>query len=121
VRALPRKPGDDLPDTMFLRPQRPGDHREFDALLPWCTPLFVYENDGNDWIRWSIPKPVAARSGMDAGCACCGESMLVEGDNDDYFVDTAWRETDWWLQANGYALPDVAQRNTPTPQKENEK
>lgn len=83
-------------------------------LLPWCTPLFVYELNGQDWVRWSIPKDVSARWGLDAGCACCGTSTVVEGGDGDYHIDTALKETDWFLAANEYAVPTVAKRNTPT-------
>jgi hypothetical protein len=87
---------------MFLRPRDPDDHRDFERVLPWMTPLFIYQADGQDWVRWSMPKSVAQRMGFNRGCVCCGESDKVEGDVGDVHVDTALSETDWWLTKNGY-------------------
>ena len=92
MRTLPRRTGD-LAETMFLRPKRPDDHRDFEMVLPWMTPLFVYEQDGEDWVRWSMPHNVGLRFGLNRGCACCGESETAEGDNGDVHVDTALNET----------------------------
>lgn len=112
MRTIPRRDSDQVAATMFLRPQRPDDHRDFERVLPWCTPLFVYTQDGMDWVRWSMPRSVGARFGLEGGCACCGASEQVEGDNDDYHIDTALKETDWWLATNQYAV-SVAKCNTP--------
>lgn len=112
MKVLPRAE-EALPETAFLRPVDPDNHADFERLLPWCTPLMVYTMDGEDWVRWSMPKAVARRTGFAEGCACCGEQTAVDGDVDDYHVDTAWNETSWWLEANGYTRPDVQGLNTP--------
>lgn len=104
MRTLPRRNVGDFAETMFLRPREPDDHRELNALLPWLTPLFVYEMNGDLWVRWSMPREVGLSMDLDRGCKCCGESLVVEGDNDDFHIDTAWKETDWWLTANEYAI-----------------
>lgn len=126
MRALPHKDGGDVTDTMFLRPRNPDDHRDFNMLLPWLTPLFVYQKHGDYWVRWSMPNSIAAKYGMDQGCACCGENLTTEGDSGDVHVDTALQETAWWLTANGYAVPnpteeELLQNATPSTKKENEK
>ena len=106
TKTLPRKEQSEIEETVFLRPQRPDDHRQFEELLPWCTPLFVYANKGKNWVRWAVPKTIAEKLGLPTeGCVCCGEKTVVQDDGD-YHVDTAWHETSWWLTANGYALPN---------------
>lgn len=109
----------DLKPTVLLRPRRPDDHTQFEALLPWFTPVLVYWKDGEDWVRWHVPPVVAEDIGLDGGCGCCG-SGAVEAD-DGFHVDTAVSETDWFLKANNYVLPPygVANRNA-APTKEGE-
>lgn len=114
--TLPRESFGDLVQTVFLRPRNPGDHREFERLLPWLTPLFVYAMEGDDYVRWHVPPAIGEQMGLtSSGCACCGEKTVIETDKG-FHVDTVWSETGWWLTANGYALPGVAVRNTTTPQ-----
>lgn len=105
MRVLPRKSEDELEPTMFLRPRNPADHRQFEEVLPWFTPLFVWRGGVTDWVRWSVPKEKAQQMGIAGGCACCGKDERVEGDMSDYHVDTAWHETSWWLEKNGYSHP----------------
>jgi len=91
----------------FLRPQDPTDHRQFEEILPWMTPRFVYRWRGAEWVRWAVPAATAKRLGLDEGCVCCGtkpEPLDTEGG---LWIDTAWHETSFWLEANGYALPDA--------------
>jgi hypothetical protein len=116
---LKRADHHDLEPTVRLRPRRPDDHEQFKALLPWLTPILVYRLDGEDWVRWHVPRIVGEDIGLGGGCVCCG-SETVETDGG-FHVDTAWSETDWWLTDNGYELPayGVAYRNT-APQKEGE-
>lgn len=112
--TLSRKNQDDIPETVYLRPQRPDDHAAFEKLLPWCTPLFVYEMSGKNWVRWSVPKSVGAKVGLSSdGCSCCGNRTVIEGEGS-FHVDTAWHETDWWLTANGYALPNPTEGDSPS-------
>lgn len=95
---LPRKDALDVPETMFIRPRRPDDHREFEFLLPQMRPLFVYALDGQDWIRWSLPRSVAVGIGWgDMRCACCGDGTPA-GDSESFHVDTALKEVDWFLE-----------------------
>jgi hypothetical protein len=87
---------------MFLRPRRPDDHREFERLLPQCSPLFVYaDENGRDWVRWSIPRQVAEKMGMgNMQCACCGDTeKQTHASTHSYAVDTAYDEVDWFLEA----------------------
>lgn len=115
---LTRSDHHDLKPTVRVRPPRTGDHRQMKHLLPWFTPLLVYRMDGEDWVRWHVPYPVAEDIGITGGCDCCGsDALAVEGG---FHVDTAWSETDWFLIENGYELPayGVADRNTEPPQKE---
>lgn len=95
---------------MLLRPRNPADHRQFEEVLPWFTPLFVWHGGGIDWVRWSVPKDMAEKMGIAGGCVCCGKNDRVEGDMGDYHVDTAWHETDWWLETNGYSNPTAPVR-----------
>jgi hypothetical protein len=122
TRVLPRKDVSEIEQTMFIRPRNPDDHRQFHEILPWMTPLFIYHGRGLDWVRWSVPQNLARKLGMGGGCACCGKDTRKTGDVEDFHVDTAWIETDWWLEANGYRKPeDVAFRNTLTPREGEEK
>ena len=104
MRVLPRVP--QPPETVYLRPRDPDDRREFEVLLPWLTPLLVYTESGRDWVRWSVPKQIGAKIGLENGCDCCDQqNVVLNGPNDDYLIDTAWNETSWWLDANGYTTP----------------
>lgn len=104
--VLQRKDFSELPATMFLRPRRTEDHREFETILPWATPQLVYMMNGQDWIRWAMPKAKADEFGLSSGgCVCCGEDAVAISDDGCYQFDTALLETDWWLVANGYAAP----------------
>lgn len=97
TNTIPRVNRSLIGDVMFLRPRQPADHREFEQLLPQCTPVLVYADAaGRDWVRWAIPKPVAQRYGLDQGCACCGKQ---EGGETEHarLVDTAYDEVDWYL------------------------
>ena len=116
---LRREDHHNLSETVRLRPRRPDDHEQFEALLPWFTPVLVYRMNGEEWVRWHVPQSVAENIGISGGCACCGEGA-AESDGG-YHVDTAWSETDWWLTRNNYELPPygVANRNT-DPTKEGE-
>ena len=98
VTALPRLDRSMITTTLFLRPRRPDDHREFEMLLPHCTPLFVYaDEDGRDWLRWSLPRVVAEKVGLgDMRCDCCGEPLQGGGDHA-VVIDTARDETDWFF------------------------
>jgi hypothetical protein len=105
TKVLPRKEQSEIEPTVFLRPKDPDDHKQFEELLPWFTPLFLYEMDNADWVRWVVPQSIGRRLGIpEDGCSCCGNKSVVE-DGDSYLVDTAWHETDWWLEANGWAYP----------------
>lgn len=117
-RVLPRKHEFEVEPSMILRPRNPDDHRQFAEILPWFTPLYVWEGKGCDWVRWSVPQDMAKRMGIDGNCACCGKDNKVKGDHDDVLVDTAWHETDWWLEANGYSNPGAPKVGAPTPTKE---
>lgn len=85
-------------EGMFLRPRRPDDHREFEVLLPQLTPLFVYaDEDGRDWVRWSMPNEVARRFGMEnMQCDCCNNTHPSPGEHS-FTIDTAFDEVDWFL------------------------
>lgn len=107
VRVLPRKQESEVEKTVMLRPRNPSDHRQFEEILPWFTPLFVWQDGDIDWVRWSVPQPLAEKMGITSGCACCGKETQVDGGHGDYLVDTAWHETSFWLELNGYALPPV--------------
>jgi len=105
---LPRKDVADITEAMFVRPQRPDDHREFEILLPQCTPLFIYaDREGRDWVRWAIPKVVAENFGLgEMRCACCDTKAEI-GPLGAYHFDTLWDEISWYftwlgnLRANG--------------------
>lgn len=98
--TLPRLTRDMVQTAMFIRPRRPDDHREFEQVLPRWTPLFVYaDENGRDWVRWSIPLDMALQMGLDKGCQCCSHMEEVsEAPEHSYLVDTAWDETDWYLE-----------------------
>lgn len=105
--TLTLKQEDDIEDGTFLRPRDPSNHEQFEQILPWMTPLFCYHMEGGAWVRWSVPPHIADSLGMNgAACTCCGKAAAK--DDAGYLVDTAWHETDWWLTANGYALPEGA-------------
>lgn len=104
-RVLPRKQESEIEPTVLLRSKNPSNHRDFEEILPWFTPLFVWQGKDQDWVRWSVPQPMAEKMGITGGCAHCGKDTKIEGDHGDYLVDTAWAETDWWLEANGYSNP----------------
>ena len=114
---LTRSDHHDLKPTVRLRPRHPDEHEQFEVILPWFTPLLVYRMDGEEWVRWHVPFSVAEDIGITGGCVCCGSGAL-ETDGG-FHVDTTWSETDWWLTANGYALPTVANRNS-APRKDGE-
>lgn len=111
-RVLPRRQESEVVKTMVLRPRNPDDHRDFQRVLPWFTPLFVWRGPTFDWIRWSVPTSFAARMGLVGACACCGEDTTARGENGDYLIDTAWHEVSWFLEANDYTI------NTPTEKEE---
>lgn len=114
TNTLTRKQGSEIPNTFFIRPRDPDDHDQFEEILPWMTPLFVYEMDGIDWVRWAVPPHLAAKMGLDTvGCSCCGGKAETGDGTGGYVVDTAWHETDWFLEANGWARP-CSEVNTPT-------
>src|SRR5262245_7710296 len=97
---LVRVDGTTVPETMFVRPNRPDDHREFEFLLPRCEPLYIYaDKDGRDWVRWALPKTVAEQLGWEMRCACCKlETPIVESPGGDHVhIDTAYDEVDWYL------------------------
>lgn len=103
---IPRKEFSELPATMFLRPRRPQDHRDFEMILPWATPQLVYAMNDQDWVRWSIPPEMAEKFGIaSGGCVCCGHDAVAVSDDGDYQFDTALHEINWWLAANGYTTP----------------
>jgi hypothetical protein len=93
--------------AMFLRPVDPDNHDEFTALLPSCTPLFVYDSGGRDWVRWSIPKRVVKKWGFGGGCACCHAKPVVETGNVVH-MDTARDEVQWYLDAAGWLVQEAA-------------
>jgi len=99
---------DDVLPTMFIRPQNPDDHRQFEVLLPQLTPLFVYiDDDDREWVRWSMPKEVAQQFGWgDMKCICCGDSD-TQGDEGTFHIDTALNEVDWYL--NRLIHPELRQ------------
>jgi hypothetical protein len=100
MKELPRMDRSLVSTVMFVRPRRPDDHTEFEWLLPQCTPLFVYaDENGRDWVRWSLPKEVAAKLGWNMQCACCDhtEPATVEPEHS-YAVDMAYDEVDWFLE-----------------------
>lgn len=109
AKVLPRKHRAEVKPSVFIRTRNPADRRQFDELLPWFTPLFVYHDETHDidWVRWSVPEQIAAKWGIDGPCQCCGDKPQTQGEHNDYLVDTAWHETDWWLEANGYSNPDA--------------
>ena len=108
--TIPRRSKDGLASKMFLRPANPMDHRHFDLLLPWATPLLVYAMDGRDWIRWALPKAKAEEYGLADGCSCCGDGRIKPGEAGIEF-DTALSETEWWFTANGYVIADTTTIN----------
>ena len=99
MTTLPRKNRLDIAETVFLRPQRPDDHRELEWLLPQCEPLFVYADEGGrDWIRWEIPRAAAASLGFSGEkCSCCGDSTAVAETTGGVHADTAYNEVNWYL------------------------
>lgn len=99
---LPRVNKSLLATVMFIRPRRPDDHRQFEQVLPQCTPLLIYADErGRDWVRWSVPKTVAQRFGWDMRCTSpgcnCTEEATVAPDSS-FLVDMAWNEVDWYLE-----------------------
>lgn len=98
--TLERKRHQEIGTTMFVRPQRPEDHDEFEWLLPQCTPLFVYrDGGGRDWVRWALPRDVAREIGWgEMKCACCTAGGPLQATNDDFHIDTAYNEVDWYLE-----------------------
>ena len=97
--ALPRRDVLDVPETMFIRPRRPQDHADFEYILPRMQPLFVYEDGGENWVRWAIPLALAQEIGWaDMRCACCGSDAGPAGDTASFHVDTAFDEVDWYLE-----------------------
>lgn len=107
-RVLPRKPETGVGKTMLIRPIDPNEHSQFERILPWFTPLFVWNDSevGHDWVRWSVPKDMAERMGFGQGCACCGKEAQLEGEHADFLIDTMWSEVSFWLLKNGYSLPE---------------
>lgn len=104
--TLTRLDVDRIGATAVIRTVNPSDRRQFNELLPWFTPRFVFTHEDREWIRWSVPTEVAKKYGLDAGCACCGEqTILKNADGEGYLVDTLLAETDWWLEDNGYTIP----------------
>jgi len=99
--GLPVKDYRDIPATMFIRPRRPEDHREFEFLLPQMAAVFVYaDEDGDQWVRWEMPRALAREIGWgDMQCACCGDASAV-GTEHAVQVDTAWAEVGWWFNAS---------------------
>jgi hypothetical protein len=98
VSGLPLQDSADIPNTMFLRLRNPRNRGDFQALLPLCTPLFVYsDSDHFEWVRWLVPPDVAREIwGGNMGCADCGRNHIRETDRGLEF-DTAWCEVDWWF------------------------
>src|SRR5262245_49071154 len=96
---LIRVDGTTVPATMFVRPRRPDDHREFEFLLPRCAPLYVYaDSEGRDWVRWALPKTVAEQLGWgEMRCACCAADTAYHPNDDFVHIDTAYDEVDWYL------------------------
>lgn len=105
-KVLPRKHEFEIEPTMLIRTRDPSDHRQFEEILPWFTPLFVWRGKHWDWVRWSVPKDAAERMGLTGGCVACGHDHTADGEHGDVLIDTAWPETSWWLEANGYTNPD---------------
>jgi hypothetical protein len=103
VKQLTRIGAGLVEPVMFLRPQRPDDHAQFEQLLPQCSALFVYADErGRDWVRWSIPKVVAQRYGWDQGCDCCGKTEDASaGPEHAVLIDTAYDEVNWFLERVG--------------------
>jgi hypothetical protein len=99
--TLPRRSRALVKNTMFLRPRRPDDHRQLEALLPQLTPLFVYpDGHGQDIVRWAMPRAVAKANGWDdMHCACCDDDT-VEGDKNFVHVDVMWKFIDWFFEAD---------------------
>lgn len=99
---LPRLPADALETVMFIRPRNPDNHTQFEWLLPQCTPLFVYaDENGRDWVRWSLPLEVAEKLGWDMRCDapnCCKTEPGTHRPAHAYLVDTAWDEISWFLE-----------------------
>lgn len=104
--TIPRKNHDDIPTTMFLRVKDPTKESGFDQLLHDLTPLFVYANDGADWVRWDMPREVAQACGWgDMRCDCCAPdepSTPAAETVDSFHIDTAWSEVGGWLTEHGY-------------------
>lgn len=99
MTALARLDTDMVSAAMFIRPQRPDDHEQFEWLLPQCTPLFVYEHEGEDLVRWAIPKQVAEQLGWGGGCQCCGKTEpATEAAEHALVVDIAYKYVDWYLE-----------------------
>jgi len=99
--TLPRIDRSLVSTVMFIRPRRPDDHAQFEWLLPQCSPLFVYaDENGRDWVRWSLPKHVAEQIGWgDMQCACCGDSHeQTHASEHSFAVDMAYDEIDWFLE-----------------------
>jgi hypothetical protein len=97
MTILPRLGSDMVSrNSLFARPRRPDDHREFEHLLPQCTPLFVYNGQhGLDYIRWSVPLAVARSMWGDVKCTCCDKSPGI-GEHS-MLMDTAVIETEWFF------------------------
>jgi hypothetical protein len=101
--TLPRIDRSLVSTAMFIRPRKPEDHGEFEWLLPQCSPLFVYaDENGRDWVRWSLPKQVAEQLGWgEMKCACCGNTEeQTHASEHALAVDTAYDEVDWFLNAD---------------------
>jgi hypothetical protein len=100
--TLPRMEHDLIQTAMFIRPRDPDDHRQFEWLLPRCAPMFVYaDENGRDWVRWSIPRAVADQMGWDMKCHdpnCRKTEEATHEPQHAYVADMAYDEIDWFLE-----------------------